>query len=306
MTASPTYHGRFAPSPTGPLHFGSLVAALASFLDARASRGQWRVRIEDVDRARAVAGAADDILRTLEAFGFEWDGGIAYQSARTALYEDALATLRRLDAAYDCACSRKDVARAGRRGTEGPIYPGSCRRGPPPGAASRAVRVRTHDAPISVADVVYGPQSQRLESAVGDFVVRRADGYFAYQLAVVVDDADQGITRVVRGADLLSSTPRQVHLQGLLGLPTPGYAHVPIVLDAEGRKLSKRDLAHPVDPRHPLAALLAAWKFLGQPTESEDPGSPAEFWAFAVERWNLGRVPAIPPPPGTAGDIAET
>jgi glutamyl-Q tRNA(Asp) synthetase len=300
MASSPPYRGRFAPSPTGPLHFGSLVAALASCLDARANRGEWLVRIEDVDEARAVAGAADDILRTLEAFGFEWEGEIARQSRRTDLYRDALDRLRRLGVAYDCACSRKDIAGAARVGLDGPVYDGRCRRGAPLGATARAVRVRTHDEPIRVADGVYGARSQRLESAVGDFVVRRADGYFAYQLAVVVDDADQGITRVVRGADLLSSTPRQVYLQGLLGLPTPGYAHVPLVLDAAGRKLGKRDLAHPIDPRRPLPALLAAWAFLGQLTAPEQPASPTEFWDFAVERWNLGRVPARSPPVGAA------
>ena len=305
MPSSTPYRGRFAPSPTGPLHFGSLVAALASCLDARASGGDWLVRIEDVDQARAVAGAADDILRTLERCGFEWDGSVAWQSRRTALYEDALDALRRSGAAYGCVCSRKDIARAGHVGAEGPVYPGTCRRGIPHGAAPRAVRVHTHDEPIEVMDRVYGVQSQRLESALGDFVVRRADGFFAYQLAVVIDDADQGVTNVVRGADLLASTPRQTYLQGLLGLPTPGYAHVPVVLGADGRKLSKRDAAHPVDPRDPLPTLLAAWAFLGQPVEGESPVSPAEFWSLAIGRWDLGRVPAIPPPIGLTGGVAD-
>jgi len=305
MTASKPYRGRFAPSPTGPLHFGSLVAALASCLDAHASNGEWLVRIEDVDQARAVAGATDDILRALDRFGFEWDGSVAWQSRRTALYWDALDALRRSGAAYDCACSRKDIARAGHVGAEGPVYPGTCRRGVPHGAAPRAVRVHTHDEPIGVTDRVYGPQSQRLESALGDFVVRRADGFFAYQLAVVVDDADQGVTHVVRGADLLASTPRQVYLHSLLGLTTPGYAHVPVVLGADGRKLSKRDAAHPVDPRDPLPALLAAWGFLGQSVGGELPASPAEFWAFAVERWRIDRVFAIPPPAGATGGVAD-
>jgi glutamyl-Q tRNA(Asp) synthetase len=301
MPSSRTYRGRFAPSPTGPLHFGSLVAALASFLDARANGGQWLVRIEDVDQTRTLAGAADDILRTLDALGFEWDEEIAYQSRRTALYEDALSRLRLFGAAYDCACSRREIARAGRLGPEGPVYPGTCRSGTRGGATPRAVRVHTHDAPVAFTDCVYGSLSQRLQSTVGDFVVRRADGFFAYQLAVVVDDADQGITRVVRGADLLSSTPRQIHLQGLLELPTPDYAHVPVVLGADGRKLSKRDRAHPIDPRHPLHALLAAWAFLGQAVEGEQPASPAEFWALAIERWDIGHVPARLPPTGTTG-----
>jgi glutamyl-Q tRNA(Asp) synthetase len=305
MTATPRYRGRFAPSPTGPLHFGSLVAALASCVAARAGAGEWLVRIEDVDRARAVPGAADQMLRTLEAFGFAWDDDVAYQSRRTALYEDALDALRRSGAAYDCACSRRDVARAGHVGAGGPVYPGTCRSGLPTGATPRAVRVRTADAPIRVADAVYGEQSQRLESTLGDFVVRRADGFFAYQLAVVVDDADQRITHVVRGADLLASTPRQVHLQRLLELPTPAYAHVPVVLDDLGKKLSKRDLAHPVDPRDPLRALRAAWRFLGQADEVTRAASPAEFWVAAIARWDLRRVPAIPPPPGLAGGVAD-
>jgi glutamyl-Q tRNA(Asp) synthetase len=298
MASSASYRGRFAPSPTGPLHFGSLVAALASCLDARANRGEWLVRIEDVDQARTVAGAAADILRTLEAFGFEWSGAVVTQSRRTELYRDALDRLRHLGVAYDCTCSRKDIAATARRGVEGPVYPGRCRRGAPPGAAPRAVRVRTHDHPVVVTDAVYGAHSQSLENTVGDFVVRRADGYFAYQLAVVADDADQAITHVVRGADLLWSTARQVYLQALLDLPPLRYAHVPVVLDADGRKLSKRDRAHPVDPHEPLSALLAAWRFLGQVLESEQPASPAEFWAFAIASWDLARVPARAPPVG--------
>jgi glutamyl-Q tRNA(Asp) synthetase len=305
MTASPAYRGRFAPSPTGSLHFGSLVAALASCLDARASRGEWLVRIEDVDQGRAVAGAADDILRTLEAVGFEWDGEVVHQRSRTARYAEALESLRRRGAAYACACSRRDVADAGNVGIEGPVYPGTCRQGLRPGGEPRVVRVRTHDDPIRFTDRVYGPQSQRLERALGDFVVRRADGFFAYQLAVVVDDADQAITRVVRGADLLSSTPRQLYLQGLLGLSSPDYAHVPVVLGADGRKLSKSDAAHPIDPREPLPALLAGWRFLGQIEEQEPPAGLAEFWAFAISRWDLGRVPARQPSVDLAGGTAE-
>ena len=305
MPQSPSYRGRFAPSPTGPLHFGSLVAALASFLDARANGGQWLVRIEDVDRTRAVSGAADDILRTLEALGFQWDGEVVYQSHRTALYEQALSSLRRHGAAYDCACSRRDVARAGRLGPEGPVYPGTCRHGTLRGATAHAIRVRTDDTPVVFTDAIYGVQSQQLESAVGDFVVRRADGLFAYQLAVVVDDADQAITHVVRGTDLLASAPRQIHLQRLLGLPTPAYAHVPLVLDAQGRKLSKSDLAHPIDLRHPLPALLAAWAFLGQTVEDERPASPAELWALAIATWDLARVAAVPPPAGLTGGVAD-
>lgn len=286
-----SYRGRFAPSPTGCLHFGSLVAAVASYADALAHGGLWLVRMEDVDRTREVAGAADDILRTLEAFGFEWAGEVVYQSRRTARYEEALAQLRAAGAAYPCACSRSAIAAAGRIGPEGPVYPGTCRRGLPVGARGRSIRVVTTDSPVAFDDAVCGPISQRMESEVGDFVVRRADGCFAYQLAVVVDDAEQEVTDVVRGADLLRSTPRQIHLQRLLGLPTPRYAHVPLVLGPDGRKLSKQDRAHPVERAAPLPALRAAWSFLGQ-SDIGEAATPAELWRLAARTWNLSKVPA--------------
>ena len=234
------YAGRFAPSPTGPLHFGSLVAALASWLDARAARGRWLVRIEDLDRPREAPGSATDILRTLERLGLFWDGEVLYQSRRREHYA---AALRRLaPQCYACGCTRREIADSSLAlAADGArIYPGSCRAGLAAGRSARAVRVRTEAAPIEFIDRVQGPQRQSLERDVGDFVLLRADGQFAYQLAVVVDDALQGVTDVVRGADLLGSTARQIHLQRLLGIPTPRYLHVPVALSAAGGKLSKQ------------------------------------------------------------------
>jgi glutamyl-Q tRNA(Asp) synthetase len=217
----PRYRGRFAPSPTGPLHFGSLVAAVGSFLQARAQRGEWLVRVEDLDPPREVKGAADDILRTLERLGLQWDGVAMYQSARTAAYDHAINELRRANALYACACSRREIADSSLPGIEGPVYPGTCRRGLPGARDGRALRVRTDGARVAFEDRWQGRLENSLEPEFGDFVVRRADGLTAYQLAVVVDDAAQGITEVVRGADLLYSTPRQLHLQTLLALPAP-------------------------------------------------------------------------------------
>src|ERR1043165_1007251 len=228
--------GRFAPSPTGPLHFGSLVAALASWLDARAGGGRWLVRIEDLDRPRVKAGAADEILGTLAALGLDWDGEVIFQSRRTALYERAVS---RLVGTYLCGCTRREIAdSAVSLAADGAqVYPGTCRGGLPAGKNARALRVRV-EGNVSFADRVQGTLTQDLEREVGDFVLRRADGQFAYQLAVVVDDADQAISDVVRGADLLESTPRQIYLQRLLGLPTRRYLHEPVAVDSRGEKPS--------------------------------------------------------------------
>ena len=235
------YIGRFAPSPTGALHFGSLIAALASWLDARRAGGRWLVRMEDLDTARVMPGAADAILRQLEAFGLEWDGAVVYQSARLDLYMRAIESLKAH--CYACACTRKELEDSALAIDGSRIYPGTCRAGPAPGKAARAVRVRTNDEPVRFADRVQGVVSQSLERDIGDFVVRRADGLFAYQLAVVVDDAAQGVTDVVRGADLLDSTTRQIHLQRLLGYATPRYLHLPVATNVKGEKLSKQTQA---------------------------------------------------------------
>src|SRR6185436_14668207 len=237
--------GRFAPSPSGPLHFGSLVAALASWLDARAAGSRWLVRIGDLDHPRVQHGAADQILRTLDRLGLYWDGEVIFQSRRIALYEQALA---RPGDTYLCGCSRREIAdSAVSLAADGAqVYPGTCRAGLAPGKTARALRVRIAGT-ISFQDRVQGSLHQDLEREVGDFVLRRADGQFAYQLAVVVDDAAQGITDVVRGADLLESTPRQIYLQRLLGYATPRYLHVPVAIDARGDKLSKHTGARPID-----------------------------------------------------------
>lgn len=255
--------GRFAPSPTGPLHLGSLVAAVGSWLFARAAGGRWLVRMEDIDTPRVVPGSAEEILRALERYGFAWDGEVVWQSRRTPLYEDALATLRARGLVYDCACSRAELQRAASAplGRE-PVYPGTCRNGIAPGRVPRAIRFRVPDEVIAFDDLVAGHVEENVAEQTGDFVVRRADGLFAYQLAVVVDDAEQGVTQVVRGADLLTSTPRQIALQRALGYPAPEYAHLPLVVNADGSKLGKRDGALPLPSlgeervRETLAAAL--------------------------------------------------
>ena len=284
-----SYRGRFAPSPTGPLHFGSLVAALASWLDARAVGGEWRVRIEDVDVPRTVPGAEAQILRALEAFGLHWDGAVARQSERTALYEAALERLRASGRIYRCRCSRREIADSAFTGPEGPIYPGTCRSLGLDSAIEGADRLRVPAGKIAFDDRVMGRVEQDLARDVGDFVLRRRDGHFAYQLAVVVDDADQGVTDVVRGADLLLSTPRQILLQQTLGFETPRYLHIPVAAHPDGQKLSKQSLAAALDPAHPLEALTKALKFLGQPVTE---GYRAEtLVAAAAKCWNPSTVP---------------
>ena len=282
------YVGRFAPSPTGPLHFGSLVAALASWLDARAAGGRWRVRIEDLDAPRTQPGAAQDILRTLSGLGLEWDGDVVYQSHRTHLYRQ---TLQRLEGhTYWCGCTRREVADSslGLAADGAQIYPGTCRDGTR--KTRRAIRVRTTREVMSFTDRVQGRQQQALESDVGDFVLHRADGQYAYQLAVVVDDAEQGITDVVRGADLLDSTARQIWLQRLLGYPQPRYLHIPAAVNAAGEKLSKQTGAAPIADRHD--ALREALAFLGQ-KETDDLGEAVRNWdpALIASRRVRGAVP---------------
>ena len=282
---------RFAPSPSGPLHFGSLIAAVGSFADARAAGGIWLVRIEDLDRTRELPGAADDILRTLDQFGLHWDETVLYQSQRTEAYAAALARLSAQGLTFPCACSRRQIAAIASLGPEGPIYPGTCRDGIPQGRRARSERLRVGETQIEIEDRIHGPITQDLATEVGDFVLRRADGMHAYQLAVVVDDAAQRIDSIVRGSDLLLSTPRQVFLQRLLGLPHPRYAHLPLVIDDTGRKLSKSLAAAPVDATDPLPTLLRAWRLLGQTPMPELPGSVAEFWHWAALHWRIERVP---------------
>lgn len=283
------YTGRFAPSPTGPLHAGSLVAALASYLDARAHQGRWLIRIEDIDEARTVAGAAEDIIDTLAAFGMHADGEIVWQSRRKSLYETAFAALG--DHVYPCACSRKEIAdsRVALAGDGAAIYPGTCRAGLAPGRVPRAWRLRVPAAEdpaaqISFEDRWQGTVSENLASAVGDFVLRRADGFWAYQMAVVVDDADQQVTDVVRGADLLESTARQIYLQRLLGVPTPRYLHVPVVANERGEKLSKQTGATALDRNDPVSELQRAAARLGLALPA-GLATVERFWTAAVPAW---------------------
>ena len=284
------YVGRFAPSPTGPLHTGSLVAAMASYLDAKAQGGQWLVRIEDVDEGRTVPGAAESILQSLTACRMQWDGEPVWQSRRTDLYAAAFARLHLHT--YPCACTRREIAdsRIGMAPDGAAVYPGTCRDGLAPGKQPRAYRLRVPDANepnecIGFEDRWIGAVTQHLATEVGDFVLKRADRYWAYQLAVVVDDAAQGVTHVVRGLDLLDSTARQIYLQRLLQLPTPHYLHVPVVTNALGEKLSKQTGATALDLSQPMTALHSAAQFLG--LALPEFGSIDDFWRQAIAAWGI-------------------
>lgn len=286
------YVGRFAPTPSGPLHFGSLIAATGSYLDARANGGRWQLRIDDLDRPRAEPGAADHIQRTLAAYGFDWDGPVVYQSQRIPAYTEALEQLLEAGHVFPCGCTRKEIREHGLAGPQGPVYPGTCRDGLPPGKAPRAMRLRTHAETIRFTDRLQGEIRQTLTREIGDFVVRRADDIFAYHLAVVVDDAWQGVTDVVRGVDLIDSTPAQIYLQFLLGLPTPRYLHLPVATNAGGQKLSKQNLAPPIPDHDPLPNLVQTLVFLAQdpPLELLE-GTLLEFWQWAIDHWDPGRLP---------------
>ena len=285
------YVGRFAPSPTGPLHAGSLVAAVASYLDARAHHGAWLLRIEDIDEDRSVAGADQAILQLLQALGMQWDGEVVWQSRRQAVYQAACERLARHT--FACGCNRREIAdsRLGLAPDGSAIYPGTCRNGLAPGRSARSLRLRVPDAGapdelITFTDRWAGEVRQHLATESGDFVLRRADGFWAYQLAVVADDADQGISDIVRGADLLDSTARQIYLQRLLGVPTPRYLHLPVVRNADGDKLSKQTGAlaiRPDDQAAALAALLDAARFLGLPLPAA--ATLATFWQAAIPAW---------------------
>jgi len=286
------YRGRFAPSPTGPLHFGSLVAAVGSYLEAKCRGGEWLVRMEDLDPPREQPGAADAILRTLEACGMAWDGMLMYQSHRSGAYRAALARLETQGLVYACSCSRREIADSVLVPDGGFIYPGTCRNGLARGKIPRATRLRVSHELIAFEDAVQAKICQDLAAEVGDFVLSRADGLFAYQLAVVVDDAEQGITDVVRGADLVASTPRQIYLQRLLGLPTPRYLHLPAAVDSNGEKLSKQTRAAPVDERDPVPILAQVMDFLGQAPPAQLGNAPlAEFWHWAFTHWDTRRIP---------------
>lgn len=288
------YRGRFAPSPTGLLHQGSLLTAVGSYLEAQRHQGEWWVRMEDLDPPREVTGAADDILRTLEAFGFEWDGPVVYQSQRHHLYRDALNWLQQQGLAYGCNCTRKAISTVAHIGVDGYVYPGFCRNKLLTTEQARAWRLKVDDQiVVTVEDRLQGLYQQQLSRDVGDFVLLRADGYWAYQLAVVVDDAEQGMTDIVRGADLLVSTPRQVYLQRQLGMAVPDYCHLPVLVNAQGEKLSKQTLAPAIGRNDMAGQLRQALVLLGHEPPAEC-GHLSELWAWAKAHWQLSVVPAGP------------
>lgn len=295
--------GRFAPSPTGPLHLGSLVAALGSYLIAKSAGGTWLLRMEDLDLPRVVPGIADDMLATLEKLGFQWDGEVLYQSRRTEYYRAAAEQLQRRGLAYACGCTRSEIAQiASAPHEDGLVYPGLCREGLAAEKVERALRVKVYDEIVSFDDGIMGRYSQHLTASCGDFVIHRADGPYAYHLAVVVDDAACGVNQVVRGADLLASTPRQIYLQRIFGFDTPQYYHLPLVTGPDGAKLSKRDNAVSLSAGRDLdreggRLIFAALRFLGQepPLELQD-AAPAELLKWGVDHLDL---PAIPRSAGT-------
>ncbi|HKE44257.1 MAG TPA: tRNA glutamyl-Q(34) synthetase GluQRS [Steroidobacteraceae bacterium] len=286
---APPYRGRFAPSPTGPLHLGSLLAAAGSYLQARARGGQWLLRVEDLDTPRVVPGATEEILRTLELYGFEWDGGVVRQSERLALYGAAFETLERDGLVFACSCSRKELAARQPAAAleEDTFYPGTCRNGAQHPERPLAYRFRVTDAALEFEDGLQGRFAQNVADSIGDFVIRRRDGLFAYQLAVVVDDHEQGITEVVRGCDLLSNTPRQILLQQALGIARPAYMHLPLLTEADGRKLSKSRRAVTIANHQPAAALWSVLRWLRQaPPPELARGSVRELWSWAIRAWN--------------------
>lgn len=290
-TSTQSKRGRFAPSPTGPLHFGSLVAAVGSYLHVRSAGGQWLVRIEDIDPPREQAGAADAILRALEVHGLQWDGPVVYQSQRTEQYQATLDSLDSRQLTYYCDCSRKLLVETGDKNQWGRRYPGTCRQRHLRNAGS--IRILTNNRPITINDLRCGNITHKLEQQTGDFIVRRRDGLIAYHLAVVVDDADQNITEVVRGHDLLDVTALHIHLQQSLSLPTPDYLHLPVAVTVAGQKLSKQNLVKSLDTTRPEHALVAVLQFLGQsPPVDLSTATVTDIMAWATQHWSADRLPA--------------
>jgi len=284
---SQNYTGHFAPSPTGPVHFGTLIAAVGSYLQAKKNNGAWLIRIEDVDITRKIEGADVDILNTLEAFGFEWQGDIVYQSERSEYYQQALDQLITQSLVFPCICSRKQLAES-----NSDVYPGTCRDRKLPEKNQHALRLQAKDISIKFNDTVMGAQSQNIKQQCGDFIIRRRDNLFAYQLAVVVDDALQNITEIVRGADLLDSTARQIYLQQLLHYPTPDYCHLPLAIDATGNKISKSEGAVKIDINNKEKSLISALNFLGQQAPAELVKSNInDIWKWAIDNWDIDQVP---------------
>lgn len=287
----PDYRGRFAPSPTGALHFGSLIAAVGSYLEAKSHNGEWLVRIENLDKPREIPAASHEIFRALEILGMEWDHEVIYQDQRKDTYENILTILNKRGLTYSCTCTRKEIADSSITGISGQIYAGTCRNNVQNKDRPGAVRIKTDNNIIEFEDSLHGLISQRLESETGDFILRRSDGIYAYQLAVVADDATQGITNVVRGADLLDSTPRQIYLQKLLGYSTPTYMHLPVAVNNQGEKLSKQTKAALLDISNPVKQLVEAVNFLGQESPIELLGSNvSSFWKWAIENWHPEKI----------------
>ena len=292
------YKGRFAPSPTGPVHFGTLIAAVGSYLQAKKNHGEWIIRMEDVDITRKVEGSDTDILHTLETFGFEWHGEVIYQSQQTEHYEHALEQLISQSLVFPCSCSRKQLATSDTDQVDSQIYPGICRNRQLPETRTdetreHALRILAEDITIKFDDAVMGEQSQNIKQQCGDFIIKRRDGLFAYQLAVVVDDALQNVTEIVRGSDLLDSTERQIYLQQLLGYPTPAYCHLPLAVDAGGNKISKSEGAAKVDIKNREKLICSVLEFLGQDPPADLSGCNLnDIWKWGADNWNIGQVPA--------------
>lgn len=284
------YIGRFAPSPTGLLHFGSLLAATASYLDARSQHGSWLLRLEDLDKPRELAGASHSIIKTLKAYGFEWDGDIIFQRQRITAYQQALQQLS--PHTYRCICSRKQLQQTARMGAFGAIYSGTCRLNSIPENIPAATRLMVPNQVFHCQDLIQGYYAQNLQQDIGDFILKRADAIMAYQLAVVVDDAWQGITHIVRGSDLLDNTPRQLYLQHLLGVHQPRYAHIPIAVNSQGQKLSKQTYAPAISLSDSKNQLIKALHFLGQaPPAAEDFATLQEIWDWAIQHWQRNKIP---------------
>ncbi len=288
---SKPYKGRFAPSPSGPAHQGTMLAAIGSYLQARSKQGEWHVRIDNIDPPREIPGSADSMLCTLESYGLHWDGPIVYQSQCQDRYRDALHELKLNNLIYDCGCSRREIESVAKIGPNGMVYPGICRNGLAKGKSARAIRLLTESCLIMLTDQIQGEYSLNIEREVGDYVIRRADGPYAYHLATVVDDALDGFTEIVRGRDLLGITPQQIYLQLQLGYVTPDYAHLPLIVDSQGRKLCKHSEAQAVDDLAKNDVLKDIFDALGLPVETEILNSPNEIlWAWAIDQWNINNV----------------
>jgi glutamyl-Q tRNA(Asp) synthetase len=285
------YRGRFAPSPTGELHFGSLIAAVGSYLDAKSNGGEWLVRIEDLDKPREVPAASYKILKSLEVLGMEWDHEVIYQNQRKDIYENVLTVFNKRGLIYPCTCTRKEISNSSIAGISGQIYAGTCRNNLQKDDYLGAIRIKTNNNIIEFEDTLHGLINQSLQNEIGDFILRRSDKIYAYQLAVVVDDSAQGITNVVRGADLLDSTPRQIYLQKLLGYPTPIYTHLPVAVNNDGEKLSKQTKAAHLDISNPVKQLIEAVNFLGQEPPIELlRENLMSFWKWAFINWDPEKI----------------